>query len=248
MMAQISLKTNADFIRRPFAPQWPGPAALGNWRHAADLVLPYVTNTVFVAVLGTAGSLCLSLLGAYFFARRPMPGRRVLWAAFLALMLMPGVVNLVPLFALVKRLDLLNSLWALVLLAIAGGQVFQLYILRGFIEDLPRDLFDAAEIDGASHARQVCHIVVPLSGSILGTLAILQFLGLWNDFMMPLIILRDPELFTMGVGLIYLQNEYVRDWGRLMASYCVASLPLVVLFLLAMRLFVRGLTAVALKG
>jgi ABC-type glycerol-3-phosphate transport system permease component len=87
-----------------------------------------------------------------------------------------------------------------------------------------------------------------MSGPILGTLAILQFLGNWNDFLMPLIVLRDPQLFTIGVGLIYLDGEYVKDWGKIMAAFTVASIPLVVIFLFTMRLFVQGLSSGAVKG
>jgi len=143
---------------------------------------------------------------------------------------------------------MLNTLWALILLGVAGGQVFNIFVLRNFIDDLPRDLFEAAEIDGASHLQQVLTIVIPMSGPIIGTLAILSFLGIWNDFLMPFIVLRDPGLFTVGVGLIYLDGEYVKQWGEIMAAYFVASIPLIVLFLFTMRLFVRGLSAGALKG
>ena len=183
-----------------------------------------------------------------FFARYKMPFSGVLWSAFLVLMLMPGVANIVPLFSLLKDLNLLNTLWALIIIGIAGGQVFNIFVLRNFIEDLPKDLFEAAEMDGASHLQQIRNVVIPMSGSIIGTLSILAFLGKWNDFLMPLIVLRDKELFTLGVGLIYLDGEYVKQWGQIMAAYFIASIPLIVIFLFCMRLFVRGLSAGAVKG
>jgi multiple sugar transport system permease protein len=167
---------------------------------------------------------------------------------FLFLMLMPGVANIVPLFSLLKNLNLLNTLWALIILGISGAQVFNIYVLRNFIEDLPKDLFEAAEMDGASHLQQILNIVIPMSGSIIGTLSILAFLGKWNDFLMPLLLLRDKELFTLGVGLIYLDGEYVKQWGKIMAAFLVASLPLIVMFLFTMKLFVKGLSAGAVKG
>ena len=126
--------------------------------------------------------------------------------------------------------------------------MFNIYLLRNFIEDLPRDLFEAAEIDGATHLQQLVHIVVPMSSSILGTLAILAVLNSWNDFLMPLITLRDPELFTLGVGLIYLDGEYTKQWGRIMATFFIASIPLLVIFLFTMKLFIRGLSSGAVKG
>ncbi|MCX6944504.1 MAG: carbohydrate ABC transporter permease [Opitutales bacterium] len=248
MMFQVSFKDNATFIRQPWLPANPLAWHWENWSFAFHLILPYIANTVFVAVTGTVCSLFLAILGAYFFARHKLPFSGLLWAAFLALMLMPGVVNITPLFMLLKSLKLLNTLWALVLVGIAGGQVFNIFVLRNFIEDLPRDLFEAAEMDGASHLQQVITIVIPMSGPIIGTLAILSFLGMWNDFLLPLIVLRDQDLFTLGVGLIYLDGEYVKQWGQIMAAYFVASIPLIVVFLFTMRLFVRGLSAGAIKG
>jgi ABC-type glycerol-3-phosphate transport system permease component len=217
MMFQVSFKDNATFIRQPWLPSNPLSWHWENWSFAFHLILPYIANTVFVAVTGTVASLFLAILGAYFFARHKLPCSGLLWAAFLALMLMPGVVNITPLFMLLKSLKLLNTLWALVLVGIAGGQ-------------------------------QVLNIVIPMSGPIIGTLAILSFLSMWNDFLLPLIVLRDQDLFTLGVGLIYLDGEYVKQWGQIMAAYFVASIPLLVVFLFTMRLFVRGLSAGAIKG
>jgi len=248
MMVQISFKDNAIFLDNPWLPSNPVHWIWENYVFAVQLVLPYVANTVVVAVTTTAGTLFLALMGAYFFARYKMPFSGFLWGAFMLLMLLPGVTNIVPLFALLKELNLLNTLYALIIVGIAGGQVFCIYVLRNFIEDIPRDLFEAAEMDGASHLHQLLNVVIPMSGSIIGTLAILVFLGQWNDFLMPLIVLRDPELFTIGVGLIYLDGEYVKQWGKIMASFFVASLPLIIIFLFTMKLFVRGLSSGALKG
>ncbi|MFO1449048.1 MAG: carbohydrate ABC transporter permease [Opitutaceae bacterium] len=219
-----------------------------NWLFGLKLIGPYIANTVFVAVTGTIGTVFFAILGAYFFARYKMPFSGVLWSAFLVIMLLPSVANIVPLFSLLKELSLLNTLWALIIVGVAGGQVFNLFVLRNFTEDLPKDLFEAAEMDGASHLQQIRHIVIPMSAPIIGTLSILAFLGKWNDFLLPLIVLRDKELFTLGVGLIYLDGEYVKQWGQIMAAYFVASVPLIILFLFCMRLFVRGLSAGAIKG
>jgi ABC-type glycerol-3-phosphate transport system permease component len=248
MMIQISMKTNREFNVNQWIPNAPWNWDVENYRYALELVLPYIANTVFVAVTGTVISLFLALMAAYFFARYRMPGGSILWSIFLVLMLMPGVANIVPLFMLIKGMGLMNTLWALILISVAGAQVFAIFVLRNFIEDLPKDLFEAAEMDGASHFQQMLNIVVPMCAPILGTLFILSFLGKWNDFLMPLIILRDPELFTLGVGLIYLDGEYNKDWGRVMASFFVASIPLFIIFLFTMKLFVKGLSAGAVKG
>lgn len=248
MMFQVSFKDNATFMRNPWLPSNPMTWHLENWGFAFKLVGPYIFNTAFVAVTGTVGTLGLAILGAYYFARYRMPFSGVLWSAFLILMFLPSIINIVPLFVLLRELGLLNTLWAIIVVGIAGGQVFNIYVLRNFIEDLPKDLFEAAEIDGASHWQQILNIVIPMSAPIIGTLTILAFLGKWNEFLLPLIILRDKELFTLGVGLIYLDGEYVKQWGPIMAAYFLAALPLMIVFLFTMRLFVKGLSAGAVKG
>jgi len=248
MMLQISVKNNTIFNSNQWLPIPPTQWEWGNFVYGFNLILPSVANTVFVAVLGTVLTLCLAVFAAYFFARYRMPLSGFLWSSFLLVMLIPSVVNIVPLFVLLKNMNLLNTLWALIIVGIAGGQVFAVFILRNFIEDIPKDLFEAAEIDGANHFKQVTNIVVPMCAPIIGTLFILIFLGMWNDFLLPLVVLRDKELFTIGVNLIYLDGEYNKDFGKIMASFLVAALPLIVIFLFTMRLFIRGLSAGALKG
>lgn len=248
MMLQISFKNNVMFNANPWLPTLPGATLVENFHFAYNLILPYAANTIFVSVTAASANLFFAILAAYFFARYKMPFSNILWSAFLTLMLIPSVTNIVPLFTLLKKLNLLNSLWGLIAVAVASGQVFNIFVLRNFIEDLPRDLFEAAEMDGAGHWKQIIHIVIPLSGPIIGTLFILSFLGCWNDFLMPLIILRDPQLFTLGVGLIYLDGDYVKEWGHIMAAFFMASLPLLIMFLFTMKLFIRGLSSGALKG
>lgn len=248
MMLQISTKNNDMFLANPWI-----PAAISDWQWAnfingIKLIGPYIANTVFVAVSTAFATLCLAIGGAYFFARYKMPFHGVLWAVFLFLMLMPAIANIVPLFNLIRDMNLVNTLWALIVVYVAGGQVFNIFVLRNFIEDLPRELFDAAEVDGATHFQQIVNIVIPMSGSIIGTLAILLFINSWNEYILPLILMRDQELFTLGVGLIYLDGEYVKRWGEIMAAFVVASVPLVIMFLFTMKLFVRGLSAGAVKG
>jgi len=219
-----------------------------NWKVAWDTVGTYIFNTIVVAVTAVVLALCCSIAAGFFFARYRMPGTTFLWYFFLVLMLMPGVANLVPLFILLRDMNLINSLMALVILGISGAQVVQIFILRNFIEEIPQDMFDAADVDGASPFRQVLYIVLPMSGSVISTLAILQFISVWNDFLLPFIIIRDDALLTLAAGLIKLDGEYVKQWGEMMAGYSIASLPLVLIFLFTMRLFVRGIAAGAVKG
>jgi ABC-type glycerol-3-phosphate transport system permease component len=246
LMLVISFKDVAQFNANPFLPTL--PLRVANWSRGWDTIHMYIFNTVFVAISTVAVSLLFSLHAAYFFARYRMPGSGLLWFYFLILLLTPAITNLIPLFTLLRNMNLLNTLMALILVGVAGGQVLQIYILRNFIEDLPRDLFDAAEVDGASHFQQIRQIVLPLSGSIISTLAILQFIAVWNEFILPLVVIRDDARQLLAVGLMKLDGEYVKLYGELFAALTIASIPLVLLFIFTMRLFVRGLSAGALKG
>ena len=158
------------------------------------------------------------------------------------------VTSLVTLFNLVKNMGLINSLWALIAVGVAEGQVAGIFILKQFIEEIPKELFESAQMDGAGHLHQIIRIVLPMSGLILATVAIMKFLGVWNNLILPLVVLRDDEKLTIPVSLMRLDGEYIKQWGEMMAGYSIASVPLVILFLFAMRLSVKGLAAGAIKG
>ncbi len=246
VMLVISGKDGTQFLASPVSLSF--PFHFENYAKAWSMVSGYIFNTVFVCVTSLVMTFALTLNAAFFFARYTLPGKTFLWYFFLILMLMPTVANLVPLFMLLKDMSLLNTFWALIVVYVAGGQVVQIYILRNFIEDIPKDLFDAADVDGASPLQQVYHIVLPMSGSIIGTLAILQFINMWNDYILPLVVMRDDSMLTLAVGLVRLDSEYVKDWGALMSGFTIASIPLILIFLFTMRLFVKGLGAGAVKG
>ena len=177
-----------------------------------------------------------------------VPLSSFIWNAILILMMMPAIANLVPLFRLLGDIHLLNTLTALILVGVSGGIIFGIFVLRTFVGDVPQDLFEAAEMDGASHFRQMMGVVLPLSGPILGTVGVMQFIGVWNEFVLPLVVIRDKEHLPVMVELLRYNGEIVKQMGPLMAGYTIASVPVVVLFLFSMRLFVRGLTEGAVKG
>ena len=152
------------------------------------------------------------------------------------------------LFILLRDMNLLNTLTALILVGASGGQAFAIFVFRTFISDIPQDLFEAAEIDGANHFQQLKLVVIPLSGPIMGTVAVMQFLGQWNEFVMPLIVMREQARLPVTVQLMRMAGEYIKLWGPLMAGYAIASIPVIVLFTFSMKLFVKGLTEGAVKG
>lgn len=246
LMVNISLKDNQQFSRNPWLPEAPfhwNNFVVG-WSHIGDKIF----NTTFIAFTTTFLALAVAILGAFFFARFKMPGSKILFSIFILLMMYPGVANMVPTFKLISSLGLYNSQWALITLGVASAQAFTIYVLRNFIEEIPKDLFEAIEIDGGSILQQIWHIVIPMSMPIIGTLAILRIIAEWNNFVGPLLYLRDGNLQVIAVGLLRLEGEYTKNWGQLMAGYTIASIPLIIMFIFCMKLFVRGLSAGAVKG
>ena len=246
VMLTISGKTNAQFAGNPWT--FMMPFHWENFTVAWNMVSGYIFNTIFICVTSIILTFGLTLNAAFFFARYRMPGHKALWYFFLILMLMPGIANLIPLFMLLKNLNLLNTFWALIIVDTAGAQVVQIYILRNFIEEIPQDLFDAAEVDGATLLQQVYNIVLPMSGSILSTLGIPQFISIWNSYILPLVVIRDDNMLPLAVGLVRMDSEYVKNWGQLMAGYTISSIPMIIIFIFTMRLFVKGLSSAAVKG
>lgn len=246
LMLIVSLKTNTQFYQAPVSVTL--PLHWENWQTAWELVTPTVANSLYVSCSSTLLTLCLALLGAYFFARYRMPLSAFLWNAILLLMMMPAIANLVPLFNLLRNMNLLNTLTALIIVGASGGQIFAIFTLRQFVGDIPQDLFEAAEIDGANHFQQMRTIVLPLSGPILGTVGVMHFLSQWNDFVLPMIVMRDHARLPVMVQLIRMAGEYIKLWGPLMAGYAMASLPIIILFVFSMKLFVKGMTEGAVKG
>ena len=246
LMLIVSLKDNNQFYLSPTA--LTQPMHWDNWATAWAMVSPTVANSIFLSTTATFFIVIFGLAGAYFFARLKVPLSSFLWNALLLLMMMPMIANLVPLFILLRDMSLLNTLTALILVGASGGQAFAIFVFRNFISDIPQDLFEAAEIDGANHFQQLKLVVIPLSGPIMGTVAVMQFLGQWNEFVMPLIVMREQARLPVTVQLIRMAGEYIKLWGPLMAGYAIASIPVIILFTFSMKLFVKGLTEGAVKG
>ncbi|MCB0080690.1 MAG: carbohydrate ABC transporter permease [Caldilineaceae bacterium] len=243
-----SFKDNSQFYSTFWGPAW--PLHWGNYADAWRQLYPVLINTVFVGLVSAFGTIFLASLSAYVFARHRFPGHDLLFYAIIALLMIPGVLTLIPLFLLVKDLGLLNTYWVLILPYIAGGQAFAIFVLRSFIASQPEEIFESARIDGANEFTIYQRIAMPMAKPILGTLAILALLGTWNDYIWPSVTLRNPELWTISLKLVSFSSQWasLQQYGPMFAGYVIASIPLLILFMFTMRLFIEGLASGAIKA
>jgi ABC-type glycerol-3-phosphate transport system permease component len=176
-----------------------------------------------------------------------MPNSFIIFYIIISLLMVPFVLTLVPAFVWIKQLGLLNTHWALILPYVAGGQVFAIYLLRSFFATIPNEIFDSGVVDGANIFQLYWRIGLPLTTPMLSVIAIVNTLHVWNDYIWPLVTLQQDDMRTITIGLRYFQGQFHTNYGPLFAGYILASLPLLILFLLAMRPFVSGLTSGAIK-
>lgn len=255
-MIYSSFKTQSAITNNFWSPPTT-PADWGimqNYDKAWKTVSPYVANSLIVTTANVLGVLLVATLASYAFARFKFPGSQLFFYMIIALLMVPGILTLIASFMWVKslfwndKLNLIDSYWVLILPTIAGAQVGAIFLCRGFFAALPKEMFEAARIDGANDLQVIWNIVLPLSKPILGTVAILNILGTWNDFMWPLLTTGDKSLYTVAIGLRYFQGQFATDYGPLFAGYTIASVPLIILFVLTMRHFIEGLTSGAIKA
>jgi ABC-type glycerol-3-phosphate transport system permease component len=247
LMVFLSLKDNGQIYGRFW--HMPNPVIWHNYTEGWRRMDRYVVNSLIYSLASVIGVVFLSSLSGYVFARHQFPGKELIYVAILALLMVPGVLTLIPAFVLVRDLGLTNTPWVLILPWTAGGQVFGILLCRSYFATLPQELFDAAKVDGASELQQYARIALPLSWPILVTLAIMHLVSTYNDFIWPLLTISNPKLQVVTVGLTQFTTEFgTVNWGPRMASYAVASIPLVLLFTFGMRYYVRGLTSGAIKG
>ncbi len=209
-------------------------------------LLLYAGNTLKVALIVTIGQLATSSLAGYAFARLKFPGRDKLFFVYIATMMIPGMVLLIPNFVVMRNLGAINTHWALILSAV--GSAFGTFLMRQFFLSFPAELEDAAKLDGCNPFMFYWHILLPNSKPILTTLGLMAFQNIWNDFQWPLIVLNDESKRTLQLGLSYLMSEYYTDWTLLMAGAIITLLPIIVLFFAVQKYFVQSFKFTGLKG
>lgn len=244
-MVQTSFKDNGQFNQQYWFPAL--PFHFDNYGQVAPIIANYMLNSVIVTAASTAAVLVVATLAAYAFARMDFPGRTPLFYSIIALLAIPPILTLVPMFTLVRDVGIINTLWGLIVPYIATGEALAIFVLRTFFAGLPQELFEAATIDGASAIQAFVRVALPLVRPALATVAIIQLLAVWNDYVWPFLVVTDDSVKMLTVGLVGLHGRYNTPWGELMAGYTLASVPVLVLFFFGVRQFVTGLTSGALK-
>lgn len=247
-MVISSLKPSYAVLKIP--PDWlPIPPRWENFPEALTYVPfgRYALNTLFVTAFSVIGTLFSSTLVAYGFARLRAPGKNFLFLLLLATMMLPYPVTMVPVFVIFSKLGWVNTFLPLILPTFLGVP-FYIFLLRQFFMTIPRELEDAARIDGANTLQIIWHVIVPLSKPALAAVAIFTFQATWNDFLAPLIYLNDQSRYTISLGLSFFRSTYQVNWAYLMAASLVTMLPIIVVFFLAQRVFIQGITLTGIKG
>lgn len=207
--------------------------------------LQVIANSLGLAIATTLAQLATSALAAYAFSRLPFRGSNIVFAIYLATMMIPIQVLIVPLFVEIKMLGLLNSYIGVLLPGLASA--FGVFLLRQAMNAVPRELDEAAKIDGAGHFRIFGTIVLPLVGPAVATLTVFAFMSSWNSFLWPLIVLRTPELQTLPIALAGLQGQYTTQWDVLMAGSVISVIPMVLIYIFAQRYVIQGVANTGIK-
>jgi multiple sugar transport system permease protein len=230
------------------------PMRLDNYVTAWQTVDGYVANTLFVTSVSGVGVLLFSLIGGHVFARMRFPFREPLYYLVISLLMVPWIVSFVPQFLEYHALGLLNTYLVLIIPTVASGPVFGIFLLRTYIQSLPGELYEAAEIDGAGWATLIFRLTLPLVMPMMAVILVQHVVYQWNSFLWPLVTISSSNLQVISVGLYSLTQNALSSqsgtygiWGPVFASYVIGSVPLAVLFLFLGRFYVEGLVSSGLK-
>jgi multiple sugar transport system permease protein len=227
---------------------WP---RVWHWENYAEVVkaapfLRFFCNTLLVASIVTAGNLLFSAMAGYSFARLEFKGRDTVFWLFLASMMIPGQVTMIPVFVLMTRLGWVDTYYGLTVPGLIGA--YGIFLTRQYFLNLPADLENAARLEGASEWRVFWHIALPLAKPVLMVLGVFTFMGAWTDFLWPLLMTNSMQLRTLEVGLSVFKTQYTVNWPLQMAASLLIQLPIVVLFIATQKYFTRGIVLTGMKG
>jgi ABC-type glycerol-3-phosphate transport system permease component len=248
IMILKSFKNAEQNMYIPFGPSW--PLHFDNYPYAFATVSPYILNSVVITIVSTILIIILSAMGGFVFARYEFPGKGFLYMTIIALMMVPGILTLVPLFMLSDNLGILDTKLSIILPGLRSQIPMAVFLIRVFMEGINKELFEAASMDGATMGRLFVSIALPLVKPILATVAILCTLFFWNDIIWPSIALQTASQYTIAIGLRpFTQKimEVTKNLGPVMAGYCIVSVPLLIAFFAASKQFIAGLTSGSVK-
>ena len=248
VMVSGSLKTSSQLTRDPHG-LWPEIWTWGNYPDALASLpfLVYLSNTLLLCAGCVIGTTLSCALAAYGLSRVHWSGRRWMFGLVITTMLLPWHITMIPRFLLISELGLYNSLWAIVLPTFLGDAFF-IFLLRQFFMTIPESLLDAGRMDGLSAWGLFWKIVIPLSQPALATVALFQFVTTWNDFGGPLLYLSDPQKFPLAYGLERFVSAYGDQTNLLLAAATVFTLPMILIFFLAQKTFIQGISTTGIKG
>jgi ABC-type glycerol-3-phosphate transport system permease component len=247
MMVSASFRTQAEFLDQPLG--FPTSPTTHAYRTALNDQFPrWLMNSLVLTIVSVALTLLFASAAAWGLTRWRFPGRDVLLAAMIALMVVPPVVLVVPLFLLGAELNLIDTFRLVIAIYVGLMMPFSIYMLTSIFRTIPMSLIEAAEIDGASAFQIFRRVVLPLSGAPLITLAVVNILWVWNELLIALVFLQSDTSRTLMAGLTAFQNRYNLDIPVVMAGLSLATLPIMVLYLFGQRFFLHGLVAGAIKG
>ncbi|MBV7338116.1 carbohydrate ABC transporter permease [Chloroflexi bacterium TSY] len=249
-MLSTSLKRMAQIAQ--FPPELiPDPFI---WLNYPDVFLyapmhKYLLNTIFLVIPAILGAVLTSSLAAYAFARLRAPGKNFIFMMVLSTMMLPAIVTMIPTYILFAKLGWIGTFRPLTIPPLAGSAFF-VFLMRQFFMTIPRELEDAALIDGCSRVRIYTNIVLPLAKPVLATVTIFAFMGAWNEYLGPLIYLGNQEQYTLSLGLqVFISSQQRRaEWGMMMAASTMMVMPVIMLFFFAQKQFVQGITLTGIKG
>jgi len=246
-MVSVSLMSPGEASAFP-PPLLPGRVTFENyWELFAHAGMGrYLVNSVVLTIVVTLVSLLFNVAAGYAFAKLRFAGRDRIFKVLLGALVIPSQVAMVPLFLLLKQLGLVNTYGGVIVPAMAG--IFGIFVVRQYALSIPDELLEAARIDGANEFRIFRSVIVPVLKPIVVTLAVFTALGTWNDFMWPLIVLNDSDLYTLPVALASLSREHVQDNELMMAGSVLTTLPVLLVFLVLQRYYIEGLTLGSVKG
>lgn len=246
----FALLTSLKDPSKAFAPGlWPDPWTLENYRgivRTTPLFLQWVLNSLLVAAVSVVGIVLVCMMGGFALARIAFPGRQVLFLCLLGSMMIPGQVLWIPNYSTLAHLGWVNTYWGL-LPGVVGSLASGTFMVAQFLKALPRELEEAATLDGLSRYGMFRWLIVPLSGPVLATITITSFMGSWNGFSWPLIVLNSPELFTLPIGLNFFKGLYITKWTLIMAGSMFNTLPVLLVFVIFQRYFIKGVATTGLK-